>query len=119
MKQSTTRSKKTNSQDPRASRVAGAGTRGASRRSATAGKRTAAPDRTIRGPGKTAGKGVAQLTSNTRAANEARYALSRDDSDFARFARTKIAGHRSATDRRVKAKRDGSTVHSRDRGKRR
>lgn len=78
----------------------------------TAGKRTAKPDKSligrcgegadIRGGG---GKGAAQITSKTRAANESQSTMDRD-SPFRRMATTRIKGHRSATDRRMQARRD-------------
>lgn len=78
--------------------------------SQTAGKWTMKPPTKPEG----FGKAVAQMTSNTRMANEAPFALGRGNTDFARTASATIAGHRGATDRRMQSKRDAKATGSGD-----
>jgi hypothetical protein len=73
---------------------------------AVTGKRRRAPDRLTGGKGRSAGKGVAQMTSKTRMAVEDQRGLTRGGTDFSRTANKTIYGHRSATDRKMQRKRD-------------
>lgn len=70
----------------------------------TAGKRRARPAREVLGRGGSR-RGAARAGSTTRAANEAGSTMDRPG-DFRRMATTKLRGHRSATDRKMQAKRD-------------
>ena len=83
------------------SKTRGAGNPRANR---TAGKRTAKPDKRILARGGSR-RGAARVGSTTRAANEAGSTMERP-SDFRRMATTNLKGHRSATDRKMQAKRD-------------
>lgn len=85
-----------------------AGANGNPRRAETKGKRTAKPDRTI--SGLAGGKAVAQVTSKTRKANEAPWAMSRGNTDYARTAAKMIKGHQGATSRKMQAKRDAQNA---------
>lgn len=74
------------------------------RASLTAGKRRATPDRRVLARGGSE-RGAARVGSTTRAANEARSSMDRPN-EFRRMATTNLKGHRSATDRKMQAKRD-------------
>ena len=89
-------------------RNAAAGGNGNPRRAATKGKRTAKPDKEIRGLA--GGKAVAQMTSKTRKANEAPWSMSRGNTDYARTAAKMIKGHQGATARKMQAKRDAKNA---------
>jgi hypothetical protein len=80
------------------------------RKTQTSGKRTAKPDRAVRG--RNDSKGAAQFASKTRKAREAPWAISRGETDFRRTAYKTIKGHRGATDRKMQAKRDAQQARS-------